>query len=127
MASSTLHAIAIAEVRKTNPAFYQEYCDLVEGISQLIANLANKHADTLGFTSFTETFDHASNEPVLQIVLGVNKNDFYLHIYIHKDHYFLIGKSGSGTVAKTARQALQFISEKLQSIAWYTTPYLQAK
>ena len=66
MASSTLHAIAVAELRQTNPAFYKEYCDLVEGISNLIRDLADQHAHDLGFTSFTETFDHASNEPVFK-------------------------------------------------------------
>lgn len=114
MASSTLHAIAVAELRHTKPAFYKEYCTLVEGISNLIRDLADQHANDLGFTSFTETFDHASNEPVLQVVIGANKNDFYLHVYIHKDHQFVIGKSGGGSVARTAEQALKIIADKLK-------------
>lgn len=116
MASSTLHAIAIEELRKTNPAFYQEYCQLVLGISEQIQTIAHTHVDDVGFTSFTETFDHASNQPVLQVVLGVSKNDFYLHIYIHKEQYFVVGKSGSGKLAKTAEQALQIIAEKLKEV-----------
>lgn len=117
MASSTLHAIAVAELKHTQPAFYNEYCELVRQISDLIRELAEKHSESLGFTSFTETFDHASNEPVLQIVIGVNKNDLYLHVYIHKDHYFVIGKSGSGKPARTAEQAMEIIKDKLQGIA----------
>jgi hypothetical protein len=117
MASSTLHAIAVAELRHTNPVFYREYCILIEGITNLIRDLADQHANDLGFTSFTETFDHASNEPVLQIVIGANKNELYLHIYIHKDHYFLIRKSGGGKVARTAGQALEIIAEKLKEVA----------
>ena len=116
MASSTLHAIAVAELRHTNPVFYREYCNLVDGITNLIRDLADQHANDLGFTSFTETFDHASNEPVLQIVIGANKNELYLHIYIHKEHYFVIGKSGSGKPAKTAEQALKIIAEKLKKV-----------
>lgn len=117
MASSTLHAIAVAELRHTKPAFYREYCELVRQISDLIRDLAEKHSETLGFTSFTETFDHASNEPVLQIVLDINKNDFYLHTYIKKEHYFDIGKSGSGKPARTAKQAIEIIKDQLQGIA----------
>ena len=116
MASSTLHAIAVAELRHIKPTFYREYCELVRQVSDLIRDIADKHSETLGFTSFTETFDHASNEPVLQIVIGLNKNDFYLHIYIHKDHYFVVGKSGSGKPARTAEQAMEIISERLRGI-----------
>ena len=116
MASSTLHAIAVAELRHTRSAFYKEYCALVEGISNLIRDLANQHVNDLGFTSFTETFDHASNEPVLQIVIGANKNELYLHIYINKDDYFAIGKSGRGKVARTAKHALELVAERLNEI-----------
>ena len=116
MASSTLHAIAVAELRHTKPAFYREYCTLVEGISNLIRDLANQYVNDLGFTSFTETFDRASNEPVLQIVIGATKNELYLHIYINKEHYFVIGKSGNGKPARTAEQALKIIAEKLTEV-----------
>lgn len=117
MASSTLHAIAVAELQHSNPAFYKEYCELVKQISDLIRDLADKHASTLGFTSFTETFDHASNEPVLQIVIGVNKNEFYLHIYVNQNHHFVIGKSGNGKIAKTAEEAIQMIAEQMREIS----------
>ena len=117
MASSTLHAIAVAELKHTQPAFYDEYCALVQEISGLIRDLADQHSESLGFTSFTETFDHASNEPVLQIVIGVNKNEFYLHVYIHQDHHFVIGKSGSGQSANTAKQAIEIIKKQLDKIA----------
>lgn len=116
MASSTLQAIAVAELRHKNPAFYKEYCDLVEGISNLIRDLADRHAHDLRFTSFTETFDHASNEPVLQIVIGANKNELYLHICIHKEDYFVIGKSGSGKPVRTGEQALKIIAERLKEV-----------
>lgn len=114
MASSTLHAIAVAELRHIKPTFYREYCELVRQVSDLIRDIADKHSETLGFTSFTETFDHASNEPVLQIVIGLNKNDFYLHIYIHKDHYFVIGQSGSGKIAINAQEALELVAQKIE-------------
>lgn len=116
MASSTLHAIAVAELKHTQPAFYDEYCELVQKISELIRDLADQHAESLGFTSFTETFDRASNEPVLQIVIGANKKELYLHVYIHKDHHFVIGKSGSGQTANTAKQAIEIIQDKLREI-----------
>ena len=113
MANSTLHAIAIEELRHSNPSFHDEYCKLVEGISNQIRELANQHPDEFDFTSFTETYDRASNEPVLQIAIGYEKNELYLHIYIHKDNYFVIGKSGSGTQVKTAAEALEMISQSL--------------
>lgn len=116
MVSSSLHAIAVAELRYSNPAFYEEYCQVVEGISDLIRNLAEQHADNIGFTSFTETFDHASNEPVLQIAIGVNTEEIYQHVYIHKDHHFVISNPGGGQVARTAEQAIKIIAEKLNEI-----------
>ena len=113
MANSTLHAIAIEELRHSNPQFHEEYCKLVEGISEQIRELASKHPNEFDYTSFTETFDRASNEPVLQIAIGYEKNELYVHIYIHKDNYFVIGKSGSGTEVKSAAEALAITSQSL--------------
>ncbi|QWD91446.1 hypothetical protein [Polynucleobacter sp. MWH-Braz-FAM2G] len=113
MANSTLHAIAIEELRHSNPSFHAEYCQLVEGISNQIRELAKQHPDEFDFTSFTETYDRASNEPVLQIAIGHEKNELYVHVYIHKDNYFVIGKSGSGKQANTASEALEIISQSL--------------
>lgn len=116
MASSTLHAIAVAELRHTEPAFYREYTELVRQISEHIRDLAQKHKKAISFTSFTEAYDHLSNEPFLQIAIGVNQRDLHLQIYIHKDHHFVIGKSGSGKVARTAKHALELVTGKLNEI-----------
>ena len=116
MGNSTLHAIAIEELRYSNPSFHEEYCRLIEGISMQIRTLAKERDDHLDFTSFTEGYDRASNEPVLQIVIGANKNELYLHIYINKDHHFIIGKSGSGKIAKNSQEALALVAQKIQEI-----------
>ena len=116
MANSALHAIAIDELRTTNPAFHQEYCQLVEGISKLINRLAKKHGEYIAYSSFTESYDRASAEPVLQVVIGANKNETFIHVYIHKDKYFVIGKSGEGQRVKTADEALVIISQLLGKI-----------
>ena len=113
MANSTLHAIAIGVLRDSDPEFHNEYCKLVEGISALIAQIVKAHANELDYTCFTETYDRASNEPVLQVVIGSQQNEQYLHIYIHKEKYFVVGKSGSGKPAKTAAQALEIIQKFL--------------
>lgn len=116
MGNSTLHAIAIEELRHSNPSFYQDYCLLIEGISTQIRELAQKHADLLDYTSFTESYDRASHEPVLQIVIGANKTELFIHIYIHKDDCFIIGKSGNGTVAKNSQEALALVAQKINEI-----------
>ena len=116
MASSALHAIAVSELQHTKPAFYREYTELVRQISKHIRDLAQKHGNALSFTSFTEAYDHLSNEPFLQIAIGLNQKDLRLQIYIHKDHHFVIGKSGSGKVARTAKHALELAAEKLNEI-----------
>ena len=116
MGNSTLHAIVIEELRHSNPSFYQEYCQLIEGISTQIRELAKKQADYLDYTSFTESYDRASHEPVLQVAIGTQKTEFYIHIYIHKDHYFVVGKSGSGEIAKDSKTALLHIDQKMQEI-----------
>ncbi|OYY06184.1 MAG: hypothetical protein B7Y67_19275 [Polynucleobacter sp. 35-46-11] len=116
MANSTLHAIAIEELRHSNPLFYQEYCKLVEGLSSQIREIASQHADTMDYTSFTESYDRASREPILQIVIGANKTELYIHIYIHKDNYFVVGKSGSGEIAKNAQEALALVTQRMKAL-----------
>lgn len=113
MANSALHAIAVEELRHSDPKFHEEYCKLVEGITNKIREIAQNHPNELDYTSFTESFDRASHEPVLQVVIGSHKNEQYLHIYIHKDKHFVIGKSGDGKPANTAAQALEIISKLL--------------
>ncbi|WP_353433001.1 hypothetical protein [Polynucleobacter sp. MWH-UH23A] len=85
----------------------------MESISNLIREIAQSHPNELDYTSFTESFDRASHEPVLQVVIGTHKNEQYLHIYVHKDKHFVIGKSGNGKPAKTAAQALEIIEKSL--------------
>jgi hypothetical protein len=118
MANSALHAIAIEDLRISHPAFHQEYCLLVEGISNLIFRLAKKHGDYITYSTFTESYDRASKEPILQMVLGSHKNEFYLHIYISKDGGFIIGKNGMGSSAQTGAQALSFIEEEIHQAGW---------
>lgn len=118
MANSALHAIAIEDLRISNPAFHQEYCLLVEGISNLIFRLAKKHGDYITYSTFTESYDRASKEPILQMVLGSHKNEFYLHIYISKNGGFIIGKNGVGSSAQTGTQALSFIEEEIHKAGW---------
>ena len=115
MGNSTLHAIAIDELRYSNPEFYQAYCLLIEGISAQIRELEKNQADPLDYSSFTESYDQASQEPVLQVVIGVQKTELYIHIYIHKDNYFVIGKSGSGTIARNANEALALVEQKIKA------------
>ncbi|OYY51524.1 MAG: hypothetical protein B7Y05_25600 [Polynucleobacter sp. 24-46-87] len=116
MGNSTLHAIAIDELRHSNPNFYNEYELLIEGISAQIRELAKNQADRLDYSSFTESYDRASHEPVLQVVIGIQKTELYIHIYIHKDNYFVIGKSGSGTIARNVEEALELVSQKIKTI-----------
>jgi pyruvate dehydrogenase complex dehydrogenase (E1) component len=118
MANSALHAIAIDELRTSNPAFHQEYCSLVEGISSLISRLAKKHGEYITYTTFTESYDRASKEPILQMVLGSHKNEFYLHIYISKDGGFIIGKNGVGPSAQSAAKALALIEQEIHQAGW---------
>lgn len=116
MANSALHAIAIEELRHSNPLFYEEYCKLVDGISNQIRQTAKEHMDIMDYTSFTESYDRASCEPILQIVLGAQKTELYIHVYIHQDNHFVIGKSGSGQIAKNANNALALITQKMATI-----------
>ncbi|QWD65479.1 hypothetical protein [Polynucleobacter sp. MWH-Aus1W21] len=115
MGNSTLHAIAIDELRHSNPEFYREYCLLIEGISNQIRELAKNQADHLDYSSFTESYDRASHEPVLQVVIGIQKTELYIHIYIHKDNYFVIGQSGSGKIAINAQEALALVAQKIKA------------
>jgi hypothetical protein len=118
MANSAFHAIAIEEFRITNPAFHQEYELLVKAISNLIFRLALKHGDHISYSSFTESFDRASKEPILQIVLGSNKNEFYFHTYIPKNGGFIVGKNGVGPSANSAAQALALIETEVRDAGW---------
>ena len=118
MANSALHAIAIDELRTTNPAFHQEYCQLVEGISKLINRLAKKHGEYIAYSSFTESYDRASKEPILQMVLGSHQNEFYLHIYVPLDGSFIVGRNGSGPKVQTASQALSLIEDEIHQAGW---------
>ena len=115
MGNSTLHAIAIDELHYSNPNFYNEYELLIEGISAQIRGLAKNQVDHLDYSSFTESYDRASHEPVLQVVIGIQKTELYIHIYIHKDNYFVIGKSGSGTIARNANEALALVEQKIKA------------
>ena len=115
MANSALHAIAIAQLQELDPNFYAQYCTLVDSITRLIQNIAKAHPNDLDYTSFTESYDRASAEPVLQVVIGAQKNEKFVHIYIHKEKYFVIGKSGSGQTARTADQAINIIAQMLSS------------
>lgn len=65
MANSALHAIAIEELRHSDPEFHNEYCKLVEGITNRIREIAQSHPNEFDYTGFTESFDKASHEPVL--------------------------------------------------------------
>lgn len=116
MASSALHAIAVTELQHTKPAFYREYTELVRQISEHLCNFEQKHKKALSFTSFTEAYDYLSNGPFLQIAIGVNQKILHLPIYIHKDHHFVIGKSGNGKEARTAKQALDLVVQKLNEM-----------
>ena len=116
MANSALHAIAIEEYKTSDPGFYQEYCKLVAGITRLIQGIAKKHPNELDYTSFTESYDRASAEPVLQVVIGSNKNETFVHVYISKEKSFVIGKSGDGKSVKTADQALEIIEQVLPTM-----------
>ena len=118
MANSALHAIAIEELRISNPAFHQEYCLLVEGISDLILRLAQKHGENITYSTFTESYDRASKEPILQIVLGGAKNEFYVHTYIPKGGGFIVGKNGVGPSAQTAATTLALIETEVRNAGW---------
>jgi hypothetical protein len=67
----------------------------------------------LEFTSFTESYDRASNEPVLQVVIGLHRNEKHLQIHIHKDNHFVVGKVSSGKPAYMAAQALDAVEKAL--------------
>jgi hypothetical protein len=47
------------------------------------------------------------------VVIGANKNETFIHVYIHKDKHFVIGKSGEGQRVKTADEALKIITQLL--------------
>ena len=116
MANSALHAIAIEELRHSDPKFHGEYCKLIESITQLIREMVQNYPKALDYTSFTESYDRDRDDPVLQIVIGSHKNEKCIHIYIHKEKYFVVGKSGSGKSAKTAEETLIIIRDSIKEI-----------
>ena len=115
MANSALHAVTVLELRQSNPLFYQEYCKLIEGISNQIRGISKQCSDTLDYTSFTESYDRASHEPVLQIVIGTHKTNLYIRIYIHKENYFVLDKSEGSQIAKNAQEVLELIAQKIKT------------
>ncbi len=116
MGNSALHAIAIEGLRQSNPAFYQEYCLLIEGISQQIRELAKAHKEDLDYSCFIETFDRVRREPVLNVVIGIKKNNFQLHIHIHQHYHFIVDKPEVGEIAYTAKDALKIVAIRMQDI-----------
>ena len=116
MVNSALHAIAIEEFRKSDPNFHAQYWKLVEGISNQVRQIAKEHPDELDYTRFTESYDRASAEPVLQVVIDTNQNETFVHVYIHQEKYFVVGKSGAGKKVKTADEALKVIQQTLSVI-----------
>jgi len=90
MANSALHAIAIEELKKSDPGFHEQYWKLVEGITKLVREIAKDHPDELDYTSFTESYDRASAEPVLQVVIGANKmKPLYMFTFTKKNTLLL--------------------------------------
>lgn len=117
MGNSALHAIVIHELRNSNPEFHSQYCELVSGISEQIRQVTKEHAKAIEHTCFIETFDRSNHEPVLQIVIGMNKNNFQLFIHIHKDHFFVIRQEPELIKAMTASEALEIIKAKMNNLA----------
>lgn len=116
MGNSALHAVIIEELRHSNPLFYQEYCKLVEGISNQIRQTTKEHPDVFDYTSFTENYNRATHEPVLQIVIGTHKSDLYIQIFIHKENYFVIGECSGGTIARNSQETLEIVAQKINTI-----------
>ena len=116
MGNSVLHAIVIHELRNSNPTFHKEYCTLVDGISQQIRQVTKEHTKAIQHTCFIETFDRSNDEPVLQIVIGMNKNSLQILVHIHKDHHFVIWQDQEQVKAITAAQALEIIQAKMSRV-----------
>ena len=117
MGNSALHAIVIHELRNSNPGFYNQYRELVDGISGQIRQITKAHASAIEHTCFIETFDRSNHEPVLQVVIGINKNNFQLFVHIHKDHFFVIRQDQEQVKAMTASEALEIIKAKMNNLA----------
>ncbi len=115
MGNSALHAIVIHELRNSNPEFHNQYCELVSGITEEIRQVTKAHASAIEHTCFVETFDQSNNEPVLQIVIGINKNNFQLFVHIHKDRFFVIRQDQERVKAMTASEALEIIKAKMNN------------
>ena len=118
MANSALHAITLEKIRVVNPTFHQEYCLLIEGISNLIRDLVKKHKSHRPFSSFTETYDRDKVEPVLQIVICTAKEYFHLHIYINKQHQFVIGESVDINAVNNSSEALALLQNEVKKSGW---------
>ncbi len=117
MGNSALHATVIHELRNSNPEFHNQYCELVDGISEQIRQITKAYAGAVEHTCFVETFDRSNHEPVLQIVIGINKNNFQLFVHIHKDHFFVIRQDQEQVKAMTASEALEIIKAKMNNLA----------
>ena len=130
MGNSTLHAIVIHELRNSNPEFHSQYCELIDGISEQIRQVIKDHKKAVEHTWFIETFDRSNNEPVLQIVIGINRNNFQLFVHIHKEHFFLIRQDQELVKAMTASEALGIMKstmDKIGLLGWLLTRISQIK
>ncbi len=89
----------------------------MSGISEQIRQVTKEHTKAIEHTCFIETFDRSNHEPVLQIVIGINKNNFQLFIHIHKDYFFVIRQEPELIKAMTASEALEVIKTKMNNLA----------
>ncbi len=117
MLNSALHHVAIDQLREENPGFYKEYLELVEKISEIVDALVNQHSKLISHASIIETYDVASEEAVLQLMIDTLQDKLTLHIYILKDGKFVIGRSGSGSEARSASVALSQIQSEVAKLA----------
>jgi hypothetical protein len=117
MFDSSLHTVAIEELKDESPAFYNEYLILEEKISTILDSLESQRPKTTVRASLIQTYDVASREAVLQLIVAIAQQELHLHIYIHRDNKFIIGKSGSGLEARSANTALALIQAEVEKLA----------
>jgi len=117
MLDSGLHHVAIDQLRNDNPAFYREYLKLVENISGILDSVLSQNPQIISLASFTETYDANSGEAVLQLIMDTPQGQLNLHIYVHQDSKFVIGKSGGGLEARSADAALLLIQAEVAKLA----------
>jgi hypothetical protein len=117
MLNSALHHVAIDQLREENPGFYKEYLELVEKISEIVDTLVNQHSKLISHASIIETYDVASEEAVLQLMIDTLQDKLTLHIYILNDGKFVIGRSGNGSEARSASVALSHIQSEVEKLA----------